>query len=99
MDRKANFRLIVYSHSSTKRENLAKIFLVDVEIIGLKRIYKNKSSSERAVHQPGGLKIHGAAMHNSVNRLVHNSLLRRVSEVRERRRYRKSVSGYTPHKK
>jgi len=39
-DRNTNFRLIVYSHGSTNRENLAKIGVVDVEIIGLKEIFK-----------------------------------------------------------
>jgi len=33
-DRNTNFRLIVYSHGSANRENLAKIGVVDVEIIG-----------------------------------------------------------------
>ena len=40
-DRKTNFRLVIYSHSSTNPENLAKIGLVVVEIIGLTRIVKN----------------------------------------------------------
>jgi len=31
MDRKTNFRLIIYSRSSTNRANLAKIDPVDVE--------------------------------------------------------------------
>jgi len=39
---KTNFRLIMYSHSSTKSENFAKIGPVDVEIIGLSGIVKNK---------------------------------------------------------
>jgi len=41
-DPTANFRLIIYSHSSANPENLAKIGRVDVEIIGLKEIVKNK---------------------------------------------------------
>jgi len=40
MDRKTNFRLIVYSRSSTKPENLAKIGSVDVEITALTGIVK-----------------------------------------------------------
>jgi len=40
LDRKANFRLIVYSHSSTNLENLANISLVDFEIICLAEIVK-----------------------------------------------------------
>jgi len=40
LDRKANFRLIVYSHSSTNLENLANISLVDFEIISLAEIVK-----------------------------------------------------------
>ena len=33
--KKTNFRLIIYSHSSISRENLAKVGPVDFEIIGL----------------------------------------------------------------
>jgi len=40
-DRKTNFRLITYSHSSTKSENLAKIGQVALEIIGLTGTAKN----------------------------------------------------------
>jgi len=36
--RKTNFRLTIYSHSSTKPANLAKIDPVDIEITGLKGI-------------------------------------------------------------
>jgi len=41
-DRKKNFRLIVYSHISTNPEKLAKLDLVDLDIIGLMEILKNK---------------------------------------------------------
>jgi len=40
MDRKTNFRLVIDSHSSTNRENLAKIGPVDYEIIGVAEIIK-----------------------------------------------------------
>ena len=39
---KTNFRLIIYGHSSTNPANLAKIHLVDFEIIGVKGIVINK---------------------------------------------------------
>jgi len=38
---KTNFRLTIYIHGSTNRENLAKIGLVDVAIFGLTEIIKN----------------------------------------------------------
>jgi len=38
--KKTNFRLIIYGRSSTNPANLAKIGQVDVEIIGLKEIFK-----------------------------------------------------------
>jgi len=38
MDRKTNFGLIIYSHSSINVENLAKIGLVGFEIISLTEI-------------------------------------------------------------
>jgi len=69
---KTNFRLIMYSHSSTKSENFAKIGPVDVEIICLSGIVKNKEINYKqqqniaccaCVQQPGGLII------------VHQSLL------------------------
>jgi len=41
MDRKTNVGLIIYSHSSTNPENLAKSGLIDVEITGLTEIAKN----------------------------------------------------------
>ena len=41
-DRKTNFRLIIYSHSSTEPANLAKIGAVDFEITGPTQIDKNK---------------------------------------------------------
>jgi len=37
-DRKTNFRLIIYSHSPSDPENLARIGLVDFEITGLREI-------------------------------------------------------------
>jgi len=40
-DRKVNFRLIIYSHSSTNTENLAKIGPLDFDMIGLTGIVKN----------------------------------------------------------
>jgi len=39
-DLKGNFRQIIYSHRSAKPDNLAKIGLVDFEIIGLTEIVK-----------------------------------------------------------
>ena len=39
--RKTSFRLIIYSHSSSIPENLAKIGLVSVEVIGLTEIVEN----------------------------------------------------------
>jgi len=42
MDRKTNFRLIVFSRSSTKSKTLAKISPVDVKMLGLTQIVKNK---------------------------------------------------------
>jgi len=39
-DRKTNFRLVIYSCSSTNPANLAKIGPVGAEIIGLTRIHK-----------------------------------------------------------
>jgi len=59
------FRLIIYSHSSTKPEHLAKIGPIDFEIIGLTAIVNNKykitnrsrTYNPRACfQQPGGLK-------------------------------------------
>jgi len=45
--KKTHFRSFIYSRSSTKRENLAKIDPVDVEIIGLREIAKvNKDETE-----------------------------------------------------
>jgi len=41
-DQKTNFRLIIYSHSSTNPEKLAKTSPVDFEIAGLTGIVKNK---------------------------------------------------------
>jgi len=41
MDRKTNFRLIVYSDSYTNTENLAKI-LVDFAIVDVTEIVENK---------------------------------------------------------
>jgi len=41
-DRKTNLISIIYSHSSTNPDNFAKIGPVDVEIIGLTEIVKNK---------------------------------------------------------
>jgi len=38
--KKTNLRLIVYGHSSANPENLAKIGLIDFEIIGLIGIIK-----------------------------------------------------------
>jgi len=43
---KNNFRLIIYSRSFSDPENLAKIGLVDFEIIGLTRIVKNKKPKQ-----------------------------------------------------
>jgi len=43
--KKTNFRLIIYSHSSTNPENFAKIGSVDVEI-GLTKIAKNKKNQQ-----------------------------------------------------
>jgi len=40
--KKNNFRLIIYSRSSTNPENLATVGPVDFEIIGLIEIVKNK---------------------------------------------------------
>ena len=45
-DQKHIFRLIVYSYSSANRENLAKIGPVDVEIIGLKEVFKKETKAE-----------------------------------------------------
>jgi len=47
--KKTNFRLIIYSHSSTNPENLAKIGPVILEIIGLILIgiVKNKERNRR----------------------------------------------------
>jgi len=41
-DRKINFNLIIYSRICINPENLAKIGPVDLEIIGLTKIVKNK---------------------------------------------------------
>jgi len=41
-DRETNFLLIMYSRTSTNPQNLAKIDLVDFEIIGLTEVVKNK---------------------------------------------------------
>jgi len=46
MDQKTNFRLINYSHSSNNPKNLAKIGLVDFEIIGLTGIVKKKKQKQ-----------------------------------------------------
>jgi len=40
-----NFRFTIYSHSSTNPENLAKIGLVDLEIIGLTAVVINKDET------------------------------------------------------
>jgi len=48
-DRKTNYRLIVYSHSSTNTANLAKIDAVDGEIIGLTEILERETEVE---HKP-----------------------------------------------
>jgi len=42
MDRKTNFRLIIYSRSSTNRDNLAKIGPANCQINGLTEIVKSK---------------------------------------------------------
>jgi len=44
-DRKNNFRLIIYSQTSTNNENLAKIGSVEFEIIGLTKIVKIRNNS------------------------------------------------------
>jgi len=41
-DRKTNFTLIIYSHSSTNPENLAEVGPVNFQIIGLMGIVQNK---------------------------------------------------------
>ena len=41
-DRKINFNLFIYSHICIKPENLVKTGPVDLEIIGLTKIVKNK---------------------------------------------------------
>jgi len=46
-DRKTNFRLIKYSYSSINSENLAKIGLIDFEVIGLAGIVKNYENRSR----------------------------------------------------
>jgi len=42
-DRKTNYRLIVYSHSSTNTANVAKIDAGDGEIIGLTEILERET--------------------------------------------------------
>ena len=54
-DRKTNFRLITYSHSSTNPANLAKIGQVDVERNCLKGIVKNKQAYCSRTYSPPGL--------------------------------------------
>jgi len=43
-DQKTNFRLIIYSQTSTNTENLAKIGWVEFEIIGLTKIVKIRNN-------------------------------------------------------
>jgi len=43
--KKTDFRWLIYSHSSTNRENLEKIGRVDFEITGLTEIVKNKKTA------------------------------------------------------
>jgi len=50
-DRKTNFRLIIYSHSSAKPEKLAKIGPVDVEINGLRETKAERKPAFAAAGQ------------------------------------------------
>jgi len=45
-DRETNFRSIIYSHSSTNPENLAKIGLADFKIAGLAEIVKEETAAK-----------------------------------------------------
>ena len=70
---KLNFRLNIYSHSSTKHENLAKIGPVDFEINGLTGIVTNKyeiRNRSRTYSAPCVLSVDGLAV-------VDNGLYRR----------------------
>jgi len=44
--KKTNFRLIIYSHSSTNPENLAKIGPADFKIAGLAEIVKKETAAK-----------------------------------------------------